>query len=77
MCKRHAICEGQSDCIYVVNGVDCSAEGLAAMTEVPFRLSNLGEMALSVIDACPTIPMIDASRIAAYLDSLGYCKTPF
>lgn len=82
MCKRHAICEGQIDCIYLVDGVDCSAEGIAkAYSEhfepVPFMVSNLGEMALAVNEAVPGIAMIDACKIAAHLDSVGYCRQPF
>lgn len=77
MCKRHAICDGQTDCIYVIDGVDCSAEGLRKFAPVPFTVSNLGELALTITEAVPTIPLIHASQIAAHLDSLGYCKAPF
>lgn len=81
MCKRgHAICEGQTDCIYIIDGVDCSSEAMLArqdFTPVPFALSNLGELACVVSEAVPSISVVDASRIAAHLDSLGYCKAPF
>lgn len=78
MCKRHAICDGETNCIYIVNGEDMSAEGLEArFAPVPFTLTPLGEMALVITEAVPTIPMVHASKIAAHLDSLGYCKAPF
>lgn len=78
MCKRHTICEGQSHCIYVIDGVDCTAEGFAErFTPVPFTLSPLGEMALAITEAVPEIPLIHASKIAAHLDSIGYCVAPF
>lgn len=79
MCKRHAICEGQSDCIYLVNGEDQSVEGLEARfnVPVPFSVTPLGDLALAISEAVPTIPLIDTCKIAAYLDSLGYCVAPF
>lgn len=83
MCKRHAICEGQTDCIYVVDGMDCSAEALAAMTginheaPIPFTLNPVTELAIAISEAVPTVPLVLAVEIATYLDSVGYCKAPF
>lgn len=79
-CKRHAICDGQTHCIYIIDGVDCSSEGILARQDfdpIPFVLSNLGDLAMAVSDAIPTLPIKDAARIAAHLDSLGYTKAPF
>lgn len=80
MCKYdHSICEGETSCIYEIDGVDCSDEALIARLDVPvpFTLSNLGQMALTVCEAVPTLPIKEAAKIATYLDSLGYCKAPF
>lgn len=77
MCKRHAICDGQPNCIYVIDGVDCTAEALATVTPIPFIVTNLGTMAIDISEAMPNLTTIDAVKIAVYLDSIGYAKTPF
>lgn len=81
MCKRHLVCEGETDCIYVVNGQDMSAAGMADWNArnlpVEFTLSNVGDLVLAITEAAPTIPVMEASRIAVYLDSIGYAKAPF